>query len=98
MATTVDEKYCHLKACKPVIVLNKFRSPHLTEYYEDPEDDWFFFVMTKAKKKNEFTHCSIVIRKDVAGWVRYATSQGWKVELNETDLLEEETNNTNSNG
>jgi len=98
MSITVDEKYCHLKASKPVIVLSKYRSPHLTEYYEDPEDNWFFYVMTKAKKKNEFTHCSIVIRKDVAGWVRHAISRGWKVETDETDLIKEYTNNTINNG
>jgi hypothetical protein len=89
MAITVniDEKYCHLKAKEPIIVLTKSRSPHVTEYYEDPTDNWFIYVMTKTKKTGAFTHCSIVIRKDCPSWVRYAVSQGWSIIVNNSDIL-----------
>jgi hypothetical protein len=88
-----DERYCHLKARQPIITLTKYRSPHITEYYEDPEDDWFIFVITKARKSGTFTHCSIVIRKDVPSWVSYAVSQGWKIIENRSDLLDEKEEN-----
>ena len=90
MATTVNtnEKYSHLKAKEPIIVLIKSRSPIVTEYYEDPQDNWFIYVMTKTKKNNVFTHCSIIIRKDCPSWVRYAISQGWTIAANNSDVLD----------
>jgi len=102
MATTVkntkiDEQYSHLKAQKPIITLTKFRSPYVIELYEDLIDNWFIFFMTKNKKTSEFTHCSIIIRKDVSIWVSYHNSFNWVVGIDTTDLLKENTKtNTNS--
>ena len=89
MAITVniDEQYCHLKAKEPIIVLTKSRSPNVTEYYEDPKDNWFIYVMTKMKKTGVFTHCSVVIRKDCPTWISYAQSQGWTITTNNSDIL-----------
>jgi hypothetical protein len=61
----------------PYATYNKRWSKYVLQYYEDPEDDWFHYVVTKVKKTGEIHHVSMIIQKDVDNWVRYMAKDGW---------------------
>jgi len=75
---TKETDYSFLDGLKPLYVLNKKGSPHLIEFFVYPNDDWFIYVITRKKNKKEITSDSLIIRKDVPGWLVYHEGMGWE--------------------
>lgn len=67
----------YLQDCTPYATLNKKHSKHVVQYYEDVEDPWFHYVVTRIKKTGEIHDVSMIIQKDVEGWMRYQKQHGW---------------------
>lgn len=61
-----------------IIHLQKPKGRRRVEIVTDAEDDWFLHVRTIEKSTGEVHHSSMIIRKDLEGWVRYLESEGWK--------------------
>jgi hypothetical protein len=70
----------------PVLKLNKKYAKHIIEYYVDPEESWFLYVVDRVKKDRSMKYVSMIIRKDGSSWKRYQESQGWIAE-NEYEFL-----------
>ena len=68
-----------LKDAKRIYTLKKARSPHRIEYIEDPEDDWFVYVVKIANKSGKWESFSMIIQKDVDQWVGMDIRAGWEV-------------------
>ena len=77
----------------PVMVLRKKYAKTMIEYYIDPEEGWFIYVVTRGIKSRSIEHVSMIIRKDVPDWLRYQKNHAW-VPDNEYNFLEQE-NETN---
>lgn len=60
------------------ILLEKFRGRQKIEIHCDEKDDWFLHVNWIEKKTAKLLHTSMVIRKDLPGWLNYLGTMGWK--------------------
>jgi hypothetical protein len=60
------------------IILEKYRSRQTIHITTDTEDDWFLYVKWVENKKDIVSHTSMIIRKDLPGWITYLGSMGWK--------------------
>ncbi len=49
----------------------------MVQYYEDVEDSWFHYVVTRIKKTGEIHDVSMIIQKDVENWMGYQKRHGW---------------------
>ncbi len=67
----------YLQDVEPYATFNKKYSKNVLQYYEDPEDDWFHYVVTRVKKTGAIDHVSMIIQKDVEAWMSYQGQQGW---------------------
>ena len=83
-ATKKQEKqfddYVHYLSKDPVCIMKKKGSPHRVEFHQDLRDDWFFYCITRSNKKADISHASMIIRKDLPGWITYHQSMGWAIE------------------
>jgi hypothetical protein len=61
-----------------MIRLNKPKSRQHVIIETDRNDDWFLYVKFIENKTEEVTHTSMIIRKDLPGWITYLGSMGWK--------------------
>jgi hypothetical protein len=68
-----------LQSAKRLYILKKKGSPHTIEYIEDPEDDWFVYVVKVRNTSKKFDSFSMIIQKDVESWLRCDTGQGWEI-------------------
>jgi hypothetical protein len=68
-----------LQDAKRLYVLKKKGSPHTVEYIEDPEDDWFVYVVKIRNTSKKFESFSMIIQKDVETWLGYDTRTGWAI-------------------
>jgi len=68
-----------LQEAKRLFVLKKKGSPHRLEYIEDPDDDWFVYVVKIRNTSKKFESCSMIIQKDVETWLNSDIGQGWQV-------------------
>jgi len=74
MSWRTPPDYTFLDSLEPFCILGKPRSKYITEYYEDPEEPWFIYVCTRIKATRQRHQVSMIIRKDVPSWIRYAQS------------------------
>ena len=75
--TNKTPDYSHLIGRQPLYVLNKKRSPDVIEYIVDENDDWFIYITTKTRKSGLIKDVSLIVRGDMAVWLRHAQYQGW---------------------
>lgn len=59
------------------MLLEKKGSRRIIEITTDVNDDWFLHVNWIEKKSNIVSDTSMIIRKDLEGWVRYLKTMGW---------------------
>jgi hypothetical protein len=71
-----DDDYVMYLTREPLCVLKKKRSPDHIALYEDLKDSWFIYVMTM--RKTTIKEVSMIIRKDVPGWLTYLKTMGWE--------------------
>jgi hypothetical protein len=70
---------------KVLYILEKPRGKKYIKVIVDPEDEdeWFILFQWIDRKSEKVDHQSIVIRKDIPGWIQYLTeSLGWKIKTN----------------
>lgn len=60
------------------IILEKYRSRQKICISTDFDDDWFLYVKWVENKNGLVSHSSMIIRKDLPGWITYLESMGWK--------------------
>jgi hypothetical protein len=68
-----------LQDAKRLFILKKKGSPHTLEYIEDPEDDWFVYVVKIRNTSKKFESCSMIIQKDIETWMNVSLQEGWVV-------------------
>lgn len=87
---TKETDYSYINGIDPLYVLTKKRSPDIVEYIVDEDDDWFIYVTTKSRKNGTIKKVSMIIRKDMSTWLKYAQNQGWEIKkMYEENLTEE---------
>lgn len=81
MKSKVDpDKYREeLQEAKRLYVLKKKRSPYTVEFIEDPEDDWFVYVVQVRNTTKKFDSFSMIIQKDIDAWLNHRVSEGWEI-------------------
>ena len=67
-----------LNDLQPFGIMQKKYAKHIIEYYENPEDAWFIYVVERSTNKKEITNVSMIIRKDLQQWINHDTALGWK--------------------
>jgi hypothetical protein len=68
-----------LQDAKRLFILKKKGSPHTLEYIEDPEDDWFVYVVKIRNTSKKFESCSMIIQKDIETWMNVSLQEGWVI-------------------
>ena len=74
---TIEDEQAEMSTAKRLYRLTRPRSPYIKEYIEDPNDDWFVYVVTIKKKTGEWTHNSMIIQKNVCDWLSCDEGMGW---------------------
>jgi len=75
--TKEEDDFAWLTGKTPLYQLKKKGSPHRIEFIVDPIDDWFFHVVTIRNKSNKIEDISMIILKDIPGWITYLGTMGW---------------------
>ena len=68
-----------LQDAKRLFILKKKGSPHTLEYIEDPDDDWFVYVVKIRNTSKKFESCSMIIQKDIETWMNVSLQEGWVI-------------------
>jgi hypothetical protein len=59
------------------ILLHKKGSRQKVDIITDDNDDWFLYVNFIEIKTGIINHSSMIIRKDLPGWLSYLSTLGW---------------------
>ena len=90
MKKTKEDDLIYVGRCKKLYSLSKKHSKYVLEFLVDSEDDWFIYVAQRLKKTRVIEDYSIIIRKDIPGWLSHKKKQGWEI----TENFENELNFT----
>ena len=77
---TIEDEQSEMSTAKRLYRLARHRSPYIKEYIEDPNDDWFVYVVTIKKKTFEWTYSSMITKNDLCQWVGFDERNGWVIE------------------
>jgi hypothetical protein len=77
---TLEEKKEWLKDARRLYRMTKPRGHKIREYIEDPDDNWFIYVIEYKKKTGEWSDSSMIIQKDMCHRVDFDGRLGWTIE------------------
>jgi hypothetical protein len=72
-----EDDHAWLTGLPALYTLKKKGSPHKIDFIVDKLDDWFIHVVTIRNKTNKIEDISMIIRKDIPGWITYLATMGW---------------------
>lgn len=72
-----EDNHAWLTGLPALYTLTKKRSPHRIDFIVDKVDDWFIHVVTIRNTTKAIEDVSMIIRKDIPGWITYLGSMGW---------------------
>lgn len=69
-----------LLQCHVLYELHKKRSPHVIQYLQDTDDNWFIHVITIKKASGDIIDCVMITANDLERWIELDKREGWEIQ------------------